>query len=394
MDEAVAQMRERSPDVVLAALRVRASQGDLRTARAFPNPTLSVAVGNFALGQTNPHGLSAGDTVVVQGGVAQELVLWGKRPAKIAQATNAVSSSEAARADLDRTATFEVRRRFLAVLVDGERARLARENLDRYRDTVRVATERARSGDLAPTEADKIALEQRGFEHELADAELDRRQAVADLVPLLGIDADDVDAVGSLALPPSPTNVDDLVAGALDKRPDLHAAQADVAAADAALTLAHAEAWPNPTVGVGYTHSQFTVSGDLPDSIGANLSVPIPVANRNEGAIEHAEADALAAREAERKLRLTIPQEVRAAVASYASARARIDRFEHGFLAQAAKARRAAEVSYRDGAISLLEFLEAERTDIETQRDHLDALKDGHTAAYDVVRAAALEVGR
>jgi len=54
-------------------------------------------------------------------------------------------------------------------------------------------------------------------------------------------------------------------------------------------------------------------------------------------------------------------------------------------------ARRAAEVSYREGAVSLLEFLEAERAFIQTQREHLDALLDGHTAAFDVTRAAALE---
>jgi cobalt-zinc-cadmium efflux system outer membrane protein len=390
IDEAIAQMRAQSPDVVVAALKVRAAQGDLRTARELPNPTLSVGVGNFPLGKTNPPGLHVGDTVVVQGGLSEEIVMWGKRPARIDHAANAVTSAEASRVDLDRTATFEVRRRFLEVLAAVEHRRLAQENLDRYRETVRVSEARARSGDISRNDFDKIALEQRGFEREVADADLDRRQAVADLLPLIGADADDIDPVGRLELPPPPGDVDALVAQALDHRPDLHAAQADVAAAEAAATLARAEAWPNPTVGVGYTHSEFQVSGDLANSIGANLSIALPVASRNEGAIEHAEADALSAHAAERKLRLTIPQEVRSAVASYDSARARVERFEHGFLDQAAKARKAAEVSYREGSVSLLELLEAERTYIQTQRDYLDALRDGHTAAYDVERAAAI----
>ena len=394
MDEAVERMRQQNPDTIAAALKVRAAEGDLRAARAYPNPTFSTSVGNFAIGHTNPAGLSTSETVVVQGGLSQELVLWGKRPARIAQATHDVASAEAGRADFDRTATFEVRRRFLDVLVAGERSRLARENLDRYRETVRVSEARARAGDIAPTEAEKIALEQRTFERELADAELDRRQAVAELLPMLGSDADDVEAVGSLTLPPAPGAVDTLVDGALTRRPDLHAAEADVASAEAALRLAHAQAWPNPTVGVGYTHSQFTISGDLPNSIGGNLSIALPVADQNQGAIQRAEAQELTAREATRKLRLTIPQEVRTAVASYESAHVRVERFQQGFLKQAEAARRAAEVSYRNGAVSPLELLEAERTYIQTQRDYLDALHDGHLAAYDVTRAAALEVAQ
>ena len=91
------------------------------------------------------------------------------------------------------------------------------------------------------------------------------------------------------------------------------------------------------------------------------------------------------------KLRLGIPQEVRTAVTSYTVAGERVRRFEEAFLRQSEDARRAAEVSYREGAISLLEFVEAERTFIQTQRDHLDALLDGYTAAFDVTRAAALE---
>jgi len=392
MDEAIARMRAQSPDVLAAALKVKAAEGDLRTAGAYPNPTLSVGLGNFAIGRTNPPGLGAGETVVVQGGLSEELELWGKRPARIAQAQSAIASAQSARGDLERTATFEVRRRFLDVLVATERRRLARENLDRYRETVRVSQARARSGDISPADFNKIALEQRGFEREVADADLERQQAMAALLPLIGSEGDDVEPVGSLALPPVPGTSAALVDDALAKRPDLHEAESDVEAADAALELAHAEAWPNPTVGVGYTHSQFTVSGDLADQIGANVSIALPVANRNQGAIERAEAEALTAREAVHKLRLTIPREVQTALAAYASAKARVDRFEHQFLKQAEAARKAAEVSYRDGAVSLLELLEAERTYIATQRDYLDALRDGHTAAYDVIRVTALEV--
>src|SRR5439155_676999 len=96
---------------------------------------------------------------------------------------------------------FELRARFVALLEATERLRLARENLEHYRETVRVSEARAREGDISRAEIDKIALEQRGFEREVADAEGDRREAVAALLPLVGVDAADVEPVGELALP-------------------------------------------------------------------------------------------------------------------------------------------------------------------------------------------------
>jgi cobalt-zinc-cadmium efflux system outer membrane protein len=389
LEEALAQMRDRNADAVVAALKVRGAHGDLRAAGAFPNPTFSVGVQNLALGRTNPRGLGPGDTVVVQGGLSEELTLWGKRPARIEQATDALAAAEASRADVDRLAAFEVRRRFIGLQLARERLRLARENLARYGETVRVTAARAHDGDIASTEYDRIALEQRGFERELSQATSARREAADALLALVGSDADDVEPVGSLAVPSAPQDADRLVADALADRPDLRAAKASRDAAEAALRLARAEAWPNPTVGIGYTHSEFQVSGDLADAVGANVSVPLPVANQNEGAIERAEAEADAAREEVRRLALAIPREVRTAVDAYERARARLARFEGEFSRQADDARRAAELSYRDGAVSALELLEAERAFIATQRDRLDALEDVHTAAYEIARVTA-----
>ncbi len=391
LDEATAMLRRQNPDVLSAALRVRAAEGDLRTARRYPNPTLGAGAGNFAIGQTNPPGLGAGQTVVAQVGVQQEILLWGKRSNRIAAATERTAAAEASRSDVDRVLLFELRSRFDDVLIATERLRLAEENLGRYRETVRVSQARARAGEISPAELDRIMLEQSSFEREVADARLERRDAVAALLPLVGADASDVDAVGTLDVPSIPTDRVTLVDDALGRRPDLIAAERQATAADRAFDLARAERWPNPTVGVQYGHSQFTVSGDLRNQIGASVSMPLPVFDRNQGDIQRAEAEAMIARHEVDKLRLAIPQEIRTAETTYTVARERVRRFEDAFLRQAADALHAAEVSWREGASSLLEFLEAERANIRTQRDYLDALRDAHVAAWDLTRAAALD---
>jgi outer membrane protein, heavy metal efflux system len=394
VDDALALLRRQSPELLAGALAVRAARGDVTTARLLPNPVVTAGVGNFPLGRTNPPGLGVGDTVVSTVGVAQEVPLWGKRGARIAAASEKEAAAEAARDDLDRQLAFEVRSRFIALLESSERLRLARENLDRYRETVRVTSARARAGDVSPAEADKVALEQRGFEQEVDAAALDRREAAAALLPLLGVAAPDVEPVGTLAATEAPSAADELTADALARRPDLRAAERERAAAEAALRLARAQPWPNVTVGLSYTHSEFTVSGDLPNQLGTTFSVPLPVFDRNQGEIVRAESAAAIARHQSDRLRLEIAQEVRAAVERYTIARARVHRFEDGFLRQAREARQAADVSYREGAVSLLEFLEAERTYIATERDRLDALRDLDTAAAEITKAAALEVPR
>jgi cobalt-zinc-cadmium efflux system outer membrane protein len=117
----------------------------------------------------------------------------------------------------------------------------------------------------------------------------------------------------------------------------------------------------------------------------------LPVFDRNEGAVLRASAELAAARHVVEGLRAQIPHEVRAAVHAYRLARGQVGRYAEAYLGQARNARTAVEASYREGASSLLDLLEAERTFIQTQRDHLDALREVRTAAADITAAAALE---
>jgi len=391
LDQALDLLRQQNPELLAAALNIRAAHGDLTSARLLPNPTLSNQVGNFPLGRTNPPGLGVGQTVIEQVGVQEELPLWGRRGARVSAAGAREAQATNDRADLERRLVFETRSRFVAVLVTTERLRLARENLDRYRETVRVSSERRKAGDISPAELDKVSLEQRSFEREVADAETERTEAVAALLPLLGLDAGDVTVTGELTPPAARTDVDALVEEALARRPDLRALARAVEAADARLRLARAERWPDPTVGVQYTHDQFTVSGDLANSLGTSLSLPLPLFNQNQGEIQRAEAEAMIARRELDKARLAIPQEVRTSVNTYVIASEETRRYETTYLSQAKDALRSTEASYREGAVSLLEFLEAERAYTQTQRDHLKALLDANVAAFGVTSAAALD---
>jgi len=144
-----------------------------------------------------------GDTVVSQVGLEEEVLLPGKRGARVAAARRREEAAAPSARISSAGSPSELRARFVALLEATERLRLARENLEHYRRRVRVSEARAREGDISRAELDKIALEQRGFEREwrTRKATAARRGRSA---PAGRVDAADVEPVGELALPPAP----------------------------------------------------------------------------------------------------------------------------------------------------------------------------------------------
>src|SRR5207247_8684269 len=177
LDEALGGLRRQNPELLAGALHVRAAHGDVVTAGLLPNPTLAAGVGNFPLGRTNPSGIGVGDTVVSQVGLEEEVLLPGKRGARLAAAHRREDAAAAERTDLERRLTFALRARFVALLEASERLRLAREDLDRYRETVRVSEARARGGGSARAEFARTALDARGSARAVAGPGGHRREA-------------------------------------------------------------------------------------------------------------------------------------------------------------------------------------------------------------------------
>ncbi|MDP9122177.1 MAG: TolC family protein, partial [Acidobacteriota bacterium] len=78
------------------------------------------------------------------------------------------------------------------------------------------------------------------------------------------------------------------------------------------------------------------------------------------------------------------------AAASLAISRERIELYEKTYLSSAREARQIAEFSYRKGATSILDLLDAERTDGATQLAYHQALAD-YATRLDQLNAAVGE---
>jgi cobalt-zinc-cadmium efflux system outer membrane protein len=262
---------------------------------------------------------------------------------------------------------------FYGVLHDTQLLEFTAANRERYQKIVELNERRFRVGDISEVDFRKIELEnlKRLTEEEEARRALaERRQLLGRLIG----SGQAVQAVGSLTAPAVQTDGDQVVRLAMDNRPDLAALQRARDQAEIALTLARRERYPDVTVGIDYTRSQFVLSGDNRNTMGFGFSLPLPLLNRNQGEIAKAE---VALRQAEtdlKRLRLDIAEEVHDAVERYQSARRLLLTFESGYLEHAKLTVTAAEKSYRIGAASLLELLDTERTYAATQTDYLDTV--------------------
>jgi cobalt-zinc-cadmium efflux system outer membrane protein len=415
MDEAVSIALLRSRDVVAAKLEIEAAELDVVAARVYPNPTFQYAVGNLVLGQGNPQGVALDPGFLSQPvqafGIVQTLDVWAKRGARARAATEGVQRRRLLTEDALREIVYAVRSAFVEVIrAQSERA-LAADVAGRYAETIRLSQSRFRAGDISEAELRKIELEGLKYQNDVIDAGLQLDLTRGRLAALLGFAAAGDLPRGALEEPTTPAAfpLGELTREALERRPDLRAAIAGHSVAQAQVAAARREVYPDVSVGAAYTHDDFTVSGDNPNTLALSLSIPLPLFDRNRANIGRAELDIRRADNDAERVRLAVQHDVAESVRKAVRSQTLLAIFEGkpvpadlggasglvptatsdkgGMLSRAEWALRVAEKSYKAGAVSLLELLEAQRTYLDTQAQYLRVLHDFRQAGVDVRHA-------
>lgn len=391
LDQALASLESQNPDALAARLQIAHAEAERLGARLYANPTLSVDTDDIAVGRTTPPGLSVGQTIGATARLDQPLVLWGKRGLRIGNAEAGVAGAKEQERDALRQLRAAVKDAFYGVLHDERLLDFTAANRERYARIVDLNERRFRSGDISEVEFRKIELEKlkRLTEEEEARRALtERRQLLGRLVG----SAQPVQASGTLAAPNIDVENLPVVDLAMANRPDLVALQRARDQAEILLTLARRERYPDVIVGAQYTRSQFVISGDNRNTLGFGFSLPLPLLNQNQGDVAKAEVGLRQAETDLARLRLDIAQEVQDAVERYHSAHRLRETFESGYLDHARLSADAAEKSYRIGAASLLELLDAERTYAATQTEYLDTVFAARSSLTAVEKAIGKEL--
>ena len=400
MGQAVLLALTRNRALIAARLQVDDAEVLRVVAGLYDNPEVSYSIANLVLGAGNPQEPldlhpKFFEQRIQNVEISQTLDVWFKRSARRAAADAGLQVAHLQVQDAVREVSFAVRSAFATVLREQWESALAAEARQRYDETVNLSRKRHDAGEISEAELRKIELEKLKYVNGAINADHELAVARGRLATLLAYDSASALPAKLQEPPPLPrtaANLGQLQSQALQQRPDILAAQAQVQQAGLVLQSEERDAFPDLTVGVGYARSLFQISGDNPHTLGLSASLPIPLFNRNQEGVGRAGVEQRRANNAVLALALAVGQEVTEAVRGLGRAHAMLDIFETEMLQRADSALAVAEKSYKAGAVSLLELLEAQRTYLETRATYLETLYDWRQALVDVAYATGSEL--
>lgn len=420
----------------LAVLAARYQVDALRAARLIasfkPNPTLMLGAEQFILSsnffrdlfRTNTN-TAAETTYTVR--YDRLIERGGKREIRTELTTYQLNAGEAQMLDAARTQLYELRQAFTTAALARDNLALAETTRQEYDQTIRLTEAKVENGDLARVELYRAQVAALPYQQAVQQARTSYQQATRDILHLLGARVEDVSLIkpafddnkarivnasfhtsdtGDGAVDPDRADSSNSVPGdapleiefkfddrpisqtlaelraiALAERPDVIASRQLYGAATRAVALARAQRTRDVLVGVFYQH----IGSD--NTLGVNVSFPLFVYNKGYAAISQAAAQQESAISLAREAELQALTDVEKAYLAYQSARRILDIYSSSTIERAGRLKTIAALSYREGATSLLELLDAERGYNQTISSYNQARADYQAALWELEQA-------
>jgi cobalt-zinc-cadmium efflux system outer membrane protein len=377
LDEAIRLALQHNHALQAARTTILQNRAEETTANLRPNPTLSWDSQFFPL--FNPGQFSA-DYLENQAqfdvGIGYLFERGKKRQHRLQAARDQTAVTTSQVDDNQRTLIFNTSQQFIAVLLAESTLQLAQQDVDSFRQTVDISESRFNAGDMSQGDLLKIKLQLLQFQSDLAAAKLAKVQALTALRQFLGFESvpDQFDVQGDLDYQPVHGTIEDFKALAATSRPDLRAAQQGVTAARSQEALMRANGKKDLGVTFDYTHTAGINSGAF------FFNIDLPVFDRNQGEIARTRYAITQAEEQAVETAEQVSTDVTDAFAALRSNDEIIQLYRGGYVDQAKQSLDITEYSYKRGAASLLDFLDAARTYRANQLAYRQALASYMTA--------------
>ncbi|MBL8206221.1 MAG: TolC family protein [Blastocatellia bacterium] len=372
LERVMTRFLERNLSVEAARYRVESTRADQIAARIRPNPSLLLTAENFKVQGTSPFTVPFGRLYEIGPTYSQTIELGGKRRLRTEVADLSVARAEAEFADVVRQRMTDIRQAWYEAVLARQLLSLTLEQRGYFDDLVKLNQVRLEEGAIAGSELLKVKLERVKFVSAVSQAELAVRQAGIRLLEILGETnlETPVTVAGELGATPIAIDLAVLKQKALSNRPDLQAAERNIALAERRIALEKARGIPDITPFAGYKRV------GVDNTVQFGVTIPLRFYNKNQAEIARAIADEKVAESETRLVRNRVLAEVEAAYRAYETARAQVETFQHELLTQADEARDVAQFAYREGATDLLPLLEAQRTRTDIRQQYLRTLFD------------------
>ncbi|MEO8682528.1 MAG: TolC family protein, partial [Vicinamibacterales bacterium] len=326
----------------------------------------------------------------------QEIELSGRRGLRTQSAEAGVSVAEAGFQDVRRRLEFSVRSAYFAVVLAKADLEAARGALDEIDKVIGLNRARYQQGEISGGELRRIQVERLKFVDDVFAAVLALRNGRGALLSLLnatnlGVEFDVTETLspgdrlagtgGPVAPPPPALDPVSLRSQALAARPDLLAAQREVQRVDTETALQRALRTPNITVGGGYRRDFGS------NAVVFGVTVPLPVASRNQGGLARVAAERRLAGNAAIAIATGVLLDVQQAVNAVEINRSRVQYIEREYLTNARESRDIILAAYRLGTADLIDFLDAQRAFRDTARTYNRALYEERISTFALAAA-------
>ena len=377
LDEALKIARERFPALLAARNEVVAAQARVRSQGAFPNPRL---------GAKREEGSGDREEGVE---LTQELEVFGQWLLRQRKASWELAGKEQ---DLQREIldlTLRVKAAFFEVIAAETVAEVARENLSVVERLLKAARTRFETGDAPRADWIKAEVEYTRALQEVLRAHRVLGERRAGLNFFLGRDLATPLKVVEPPLPRIEQDLGRLRETAIRLRPEVKGAEAGQKAAESQVSLAKSKWLPTFSVSVEYMRER-KAGASWEYLVGPKVSIPVFDFGSIRGEIQQAKAAAEASRATVDLAREQVALEVQEAYLRAQEAQRQLESFETGVLSQAEQLLKLTLEGYEQGALTLLDFLEAQRSFRVTKTDHAFALRNYRQAAAQLDRVIGI----
>ena len=387
LHEAIELFLRQNLDLLIAKFGIESRKGQEITARLFPNP-----VGFIGTQSSYTQGYTLSNSGQLFGQIQQLFELAGKRGYRMESAGFGTQSSEADFEDAVRQLSFTVKDAYYRIQLAQRRLALAEENRDRFSRILEINTIRFKKGYIAEVDLIRIRLQFIDFQSQVIQSLQESETARADLRQLLRLaPTTGLELITDLAYRRLDPDIGRLRTLALEARPDVRAKRFQFSQREADLKLAKAYRVPDVTVGAGYA-VQGSRGPDNPGQVAANVGVPLPLFNRNQGGIMQAEAGVQAAEADLSKTLNRVENQVDVAYRNLIQSRRLVEAYLGGVLDDARSTLTIVERAYERGGATLLDLLDAARTSRTIQQNYIEALFNYQRNVFQLESAVGQEI--
>lgn len=385
LKEALRTAKHNNPDLKIEQFNIRIAEADVVTAHLRPNFELtneSVQLTNSSYFDDNTRWFSRYNRETFWQ-LSKPLQVAGLRKHKIETARKNVHLAEKEYAESERNLYLDVAGKWMEVWAAQKQMDIllqAKENID---SLLLIDRRRYDSQVITQTDLHRTELLARQYElqHRTALREINHREK--ELRWILGVTEEVTVDTSDQFLLDVPETLDSLIRLSLQERSDVDAAKSMIDVSESEMKLQKSLSYPQPELGLIWNPQEAV------PFFGFSFTIDLPVFDRNQGEIQKASVLRHQAESYLYSVEKQIETEISVAFSSYELQKENVAEYE-SLLEQSQTILDNVRQTYMMGGTTIIDFLEAQRSWLETQQQYYEAMEQYRVSYIELLYATGL----